>query len=164
MRSVFFFFFKQKTAYEMLRSLVGSEMCIRDRSSLVSTMNLEAGPVRSGCVIRADPTFGAVAGFKLVLHDIEARGEARNFIILVTHPNLVELQARLPHFGPRITAAINRIQQHSDDIRRYEVLTSSTGGAERRKQKNNEELRVVLKCNARSTTATGASTTSHRGQ
>ena len=30
--SVFcFFFFKQKTAYEMLRSLVGSEMCIRDR-------------------------------------------------------------------------------------------------------------------------------------
>ena len=29
-----FFFFKQKTAYEMLRSLVGSEMCIRDSSSL----------------------------------------------------------------------------------------------------------------------------------
>eukprot|EP00658_Telonema_sp_P-2_P070144 TRINITY_DN59747_c0_g1_i2.p1 TRINITY_DN59747_c0_g1~~TRINITY_DN59747_c0_g1_i2.p1 ORF type:complete len:125 (-),score=45.16 TRINITY_DN59747_c0_g1_i2:200-574(-) len=28
----FFFFFKQKTAYEMLRSLVGSEMCIRDRT------------------------------------------------------------------------------------------------------------------------------------
>ena len=29
MRGVFFF--KQKTAYEVLRSLVGSEMCIRDR-------------------------------------------------------------------------------------------------------------------------------------
>eukprot|EP00658_Telonema_sp_P-2_P069042 TRINITY_DN5809_c0_g1_i1.p1 TRINITY_DN5809_c0_g1~~TRINITY_DN5809_c0_g1_i1.p1 ORF type:complete len:503 (+),score=128.95 TRINITY_DN5809_c0_g1_i1:3-1511(+) len=29
-RGVIFFFFKQKTAYEMLRSLVGSEMCIRD--------------------------------------------------------------------------------------------------------------------------------------
>ena len=28
-----FFFFKQKTAYEMLRSLVGSEMCIRDRNT-----------------------------------------------------------------------------------------------------------------------------------
>ena len=27
---VFVFFFKQKTAYEVLRSLVGSEMCIRD--------------------------------------------------------------------------------------------------------------------------------------
>ena len=31
MLSVSVFFFKQKTAYEMLRSLVGSEMCIRDR-------------------------------------------------------------------------------------------------------------------------------------
>ena len=29
-----FFFFKQKTAYEMLRSLVGSEMCIRDSPRL----------------------------------------------------------------------------------------------------------------------------------
>ena len=29
-----FFFFKQKTAYEMLRSLVGSEMCIRDRCNI----------------------------------------------------------------------------------------------------------------------------------
>ena len=28
------FFFKQKTAYEMLRSLVGSEMCIRDSVKL----------------------------------------------------------------------------------------------------------------------------------
>ena len=29
----FFFFFKQKTAYEILSGLVGSEMCIRDRLS-----------------------------------------------------------------------------------------------------------------------------------
>ena len=28
---ILFFVFKQKTAYELLRSLVGSEMCIRDR-------------------------------------------------------------------------------------------------------------------------------------
>ena len=28
--SVSFFFFKQKTAYEIMPSLVGSEMCIRD--------------------------------------------------------------------------------------------------------------------------------------
>eukprot|EP00658_Telonema_sp_P-2_P058332 TRINITY_DN46800_c0_g1_i2.p1 TRINITY_DN46800_c0_g1~~TRINITY_DN46800_c0_g1_i2.p1 ORF type:complete len:123 (-),score=43.50 TRINITY_DN46800_c0_g1_i2:81-449(-) len=33
-----FFFFKQKTAYEMLRSLVGSEMCIRDRISMPSVV------------------------------------------------------------------------------------------------------------------------------
>eukprot|EP00658_Telonema_sp_P-2_P069639 TRINITY_DN58999_c0_g1_i1.p1 TRINITY_DN58999_c0_g1~~TRINITY_DN58999_c0_g1_i1.p1 ORF type:complete len:100 (+),score=33.07 TRINITY_DN58999_c0_g1_i1:108-407(+) len=31
MTTFLFFFLKQKTAYEMLRSLVGSEMCIRDR-------------------------------------------------------------------------------------------------------------------------------------
>ena len=30
------FFFKQKTAYEMQRGLVGSEMCIRDRSTIVT--------------------------------------------------------------------------------------------------------------------------------
>eukprot|EP00658_Telonema_sp_P-2_P075637 TRINITY_DN65285_c0_g1_i1.p1 TRINITY_DN65285_c0_g1~~TRINITY_DN65285_c0_g1_i1.p1 ORF type:complete len:128 (-),score=43.85 TRINITY_DN65285_c0_g1_i1:32-415(-) len=36
MCSFLFFFFKQKTAYEMLRSLVGSEMCIRDRNNVIS--------------------------------------------------------------------------------------------------------------------------------
>src|SRR5659263_778017 len=29
-----FFFFKQKTAYEIMPSLVGSEMCIRDRHEI----------------------------------------------------------------------------------------------------------------------------------
>ncbi len=29
---MFFFFFKQKTAYEISACLVGSEMCIRDRA------------------------------------------------------------------------------------------------------------------------------------
>eukprot|EP00658_Telonema_sp_P-2_P015487 TRINITY_DN15963_c0_g2_i4.p2 TRINITY_DN15963_c0_g2~~TRINITY_DN15963_c0_g2_i4.p2 ORF type:complete len:105 (+),score=31.12 TRINITY_DN15963_c0_g2_i4:65-379(+) len=33
-----FFFFKQKTAYEMLRSLVGSEMCIRDSPITASSL------------------------------------------------------------------------------------------------------------------------------
>ncbi len=32
----FFFFFKQKTAYEISLGLVGSEMCIRDRTTRVS--------------------------------------------------------------------------------------------------------------------------------
>eukprot|EP01016_Furgasonia_blochmanni_P033948 TRINITY_DN3609_c0_g1_i2.p1 TRINITY_DN3609_c0_g1~~TRINITY_DN3609_c0_g1_i2.p1 ORF type:complete len:568 (-),score=147.00 TRINITY_DN3609_c0_g1_i2:147-1850(-) len=35
--SIRFFFFKQKTAYEIMPSLVGSEMCIRDRVSTQST-------------------------------------------------------------------------------------------------------------------------------
>ena len=36
------FFFKQKTAYEMLRSLVGSEMCIRDRTGPAPQVRLGA--------------------------------------------------------------------------------------------------------------------------
>src|SRR5678815_5841113 len=39
-----FFFFKQKTAYEMLRSLVGSEMCIRDSIRAI----LGSGEARKG--------------------------------------------------------------------------------------------------------------------
>eukprot|EP00658_Telonema_sp_P-2_P034638 TRINITY_DN25272_c0_g1_i1.p1 TRINITY_DN25272_c0_g1~~TRINITY_DN25272_c0_g1_i1.p1 ORF type:complete len:445 (+),score=115.96 TRINITY_DN25272_c0_g1_i1:65-1399(+) len=41
-----FFFFKQKTAYEMLRSLVGSEMCIRDSYINTSSQDSlsQAGP------------------------------------------------------------------------------------------------------------------------
>ncbi len=34
---VCFFFFKQKTAYEISACLVGSEMCIRDRTTGVSS-------------------------------------------------------------------------------------------------------------------------------
>ena len=40
----FLFFFKQKTAYEIMPSLVGSEMCIRDRSTSVFIIFLSAGP------------------------------------------------------------------------------------------------------------------------
>ncbi len=42
-----FFFFKQKTAYEISLGLVGSEMCIRDRTTRVSNRGYEnAGGVR----------------------------------------------------------------------------------------------------------------------
>ncbi len=37
-----FFFFKQKTAYEISACLVGSEMCIRDRTTRVSNLRLGA--------------------------------------------------------------------------------------------------------------------------
>eukprot|EP00831_Metopus_contortus_P004567 TRINITY_DN11698_c0_g1_i2.p1 TRINITY_DN11698_c0_g1~~TRINITY_DN11698_c0_g1_i2.p1 ORF type:complete len:160 (+),score=37.99 TRINITY_DN11698_c0_g1_i2:52-531(+) len=37
--SFFFFFFKQKTAYEMQRGLVGSEMCIRDSVQILSVQS-----------------------------------------------------------------------------------------------------------------------------
>ena len=36
------FFFKQKTAYEMQRSLVGSEMCIRDSFHAIDATSLVA--------------------------------------------------------------------------------------------------------------------------
>ena len=39
---VFFFFFKQKTAYEISACLVGSEMCIRDRYSKTSSSQVTA--------------------------------------------------------------------------------------------------------------------------
>src|SRR5665254_24179 len=50
----FFFFFKQKTAYEMLRSLVGSEMCIRDRRE-ASTPQCQAPQWRNDCRRRLCP-------------------------------------------------------------------------------------------------------------
>ena len=36
--ALIFFFFKQKTAYEILSGLVGSEMCIRDSSQTVKSL------------------------------------------------------------------------------------------------------------------------------
>ena len=35
-----FFFFKQKTAYEIASCLVGSEMCIRDRNMMTMTSSI----------------------------------------------------------------------------------------------------------------------------
>ncbi len=39
-----FFFFKQKTAYEIGVRLVGSEMCIRDRTTGVSNPHADTKP------------------------------------------------------------------------------------------------------------------------
>ena len=54
-----FFFFKQKTAYEMLRSLVGSEMCIRD-----SVVHLEVAPRQHGAQ-QGRPALGVEGGREL---------------------------------------------------------------------------------------------------
>ena len=45
---IWFFFFRQKTAYEMLRSLVGSEMCIRDSLYAVPDLYFD---IRSGAEV-----------------------------------------------------------------------------------------------------------------
>eukprot|EP00658_Telonema_sp_P-2_P052260 TRINITY_DN40465_c0_g1_i1.p1 TRINITY_DN40465_c0_g1~~TRINITY_DN40465_c0_g1_i1.p1 ORF type:complete len:108 (+),score=20.23 TRINITY_DN40465_c0_g1_i1:3-326(+) len=64
--SCYFFFFKQKTAYEMLRSLVGSEMCIRDSAQTLH-LALEEG-------VRADRA--GASGRPLTGVDVLARGGA----------------------------------------------------------------------------------------
>ena len=56
-----FFFFKQKTAYEVLRSLVGSEMCIRDRRPSRQSPAATApatGPTAVGDCSRCGPLCG----------------------------------------------------------------------------------------------------------
>src|SRR5678816_2468776 len=63
----FFFFFKQKTAYEMLRSLVGSEMCIRDRYK----------PMRDLSNM-TDTMSKAAVGYERIRAVIETENEVRN--------------------------------------------------------------------------------------
>ena len=71
------FFFKQKTAYEMLRSLVGSEMCIRDSSSVgINIMMISTSEIKTSCVI--DEKFLEL-GVR-VLHDIFELDKIRNAI------------------------------------------------------------------------------------
>src|SRR5450756_648569 len=58
--SFFFFFFKQKTAYEIMPSLVGSEMCIRDSSITTRAMRLPTSARRCRspaprCTATSDP-------------------------------------------------------------------------------------------------------------
>jgi len=62
----YFFFFKQKTAYEIRLSLVGSEMCIRDRdySTLITMVKVwklggeypDPDPIRPGLQSMMDGT------------------------------------------------------------------------------------------------------------
>ena len=60
---VFFyvFFFKQKTAYELLRSLVGSEMCIRDSPYVVVLASGDSSVLADfGYYVRIQPSVGLI--------------------------------------------------------------------------------------------------------
>src|SRR3546814_7541800 len=47
---IVFFFFKQKTAYEILRCLVSSEMCIRDRYKTEVNVRQQGSALRVKCI------------------------------------------------------------------------------------------------------------------
>mgnify|MGYP007068836218 CR=1 FL=1 len=67
-RMLFCFFFKQKTAYEMLRSLVGSEMCIRDSAYLKVLMDEVFGRENfiSSIAIKIKAPSGVATGLSLI--------------------------------------------------------------------------------------------------
>eukprot|EP00658_Telonema_sp_P-2_P074456 TRINITY_DN63687_c0_g1_i1.p1 TRINITY_DN63687_c0_g1~~TRINITY_DN63687_c0_g1_i1.p1 ORF type:complete len:297 (-),score=44.31 TRINITY_DN63687_c0_g1_i1:119-1009(-) len=97
------FFFKQKTAYEMLRSLVGSEMCIRDRNSAVGGATV---PVASTSKVSpVDAVF--------LMADGSMKFESRP----TTGPLLVRFPHTLPlidpasgaYFNPETTHHINKV-------------------------------------------------------
>eukprot|EP00831_Metopus_contortus_P012789 TRINITY_DN1514_c0_g1_i1.p1 TRINITY_DN1514_c0_g1~~TRINITY_DN1514_c0_g1_i1.p1 ORF type:complete len:551 (+),score=94.09 TRINITY_DN1514_c0_g1_i1:68-1720(+) len=69
---VFFFFFKQKTAYEMQRGLVGSEMCIRDSYFSMGCGKIEKPPLR-----KIDHELGILMNLQL------ERWEAREIEIIM---------------------------------------------------------------------------------
>ena len=83
---VFFFFFKQKTAYEMLRSLVGSEMCIRDRSCTVGAGDFYWGG-RASTLFWVDPEEDLQVIFMTQLipsSTFNFRGQLKNICLLYT--------------------------------------------------------------------------------
>ena len=51
------FFFKQKTAYEIMPSLVGSEMCIRDRFIILCRERRGVTATARGSTVRQGPVF-----------------------------------------------------------------------------------------------------------
>ena len=59
----YIFFFKQKTAYEMLRSLVGSEMCIRDRRRNYAQFKQGLPRVQVYYAVKANPDPAIVKTF-----------------------------------------------------------------------------------------------------
>ena len=63
--AICFFVFKQKTAYEMLRSLVGSEMCIRDRYYVAPSAGDFHLQARSTCIDAGDPAMVDIIGSRM---------------------------------------------------------------------------------------------------
>eukprot|EP00658_Telonema_sp_P-2_P026559 TRINITY_DN20739_c0_g1_i1.p1 TRINITY_DN20739_c0_g1~~TRINITY_DN20739_c0_g1_i1.p1 ORF type:complete len:115 (+),score=42.25 TRINITY_DN20739_c0_g1_i1:94-438(+) len=81
-----FFFFKQKTAYEMLRSLVGSEMCIRDSVRGSAT----AGAVSQTDSVAASATHQALTRVEEMVHADSAFDQLPSLRDMLLRPELVQ--------------------------------------------------------------------------
>eukprot|EP00658_Telonema_sp_P-2_P039470 TRINITY_DN28238_c0_g3_i1.p1 TRINITY_DN28238_c0_g3~~TRINITY_DN28238_c0_g3_i1.p1 ORF type:complete len:479 (+),score=108.46 TRINITY_DN28238_c0_g3_i1:77-1513(+) len=94
-----FFFFKQKTAYEMLRSLVGSEMCIRDRNVRMGSLWMlreHVGTVRVRPMLHPD----TCAGLAGCLRDTDPDVQQEAFHLLL-NPELDDQQQVIADFLDR---------------------------------------------------------------
>ena len=98
-----FFFFKQKTAYERLRSLVGSEMCIRDRGSSARDYNPSA-PRRDQSPPLTRPLYHAQVG----AFSRAARGAGTRVLVVLGERRLVH-EAQVPHGG--VDAALRALSR-----------------------------------------------------
>src|SRR5665809_56638 len=74
---LFFFFFKQKTAYEIRLSLVGSEMCIRDRWGSGAENHLPAAPPRPGLHTDEASALDRAEALLLKLEDAPGQSSSR---------------------------------------------------------------------------------------
>ena len=93
-----FFFFKQKTAYEMLRSLVGSEMCIRDRRNRLVPINRRypLAVLLAACRAYTERTHRRLSFEYALMRGINDRQEHAQRLALITkgmlcHVNLIPL-------------------------------------------------------------------------
>ena len=99
---VFFFFFKQKTAYEISACLVGSEMCIRDRD-------------RSEAIIEDDTLVRLIAMPNVIVssHQAFLTKEALNNIAAVTVDNLLKFGRGEPSPDTEVCAPKEQDQRRS---------------------------------------------------
>lgn len=94
--------------------------------------------------IFTDANIGGVASLSFNLFDIEARGEKRPMLLLVTHPDPRELVSRMSLLGPYLTALAVDISAKSDEIRQAENTNAGTKSSAQKKTENyHSELRVA---------------------
>eukprot|EP00658_Telonema_sp_P-2_P024471 TRINITY_DN19834_c0_g1_i13.p1 TRINITY_DN19834_c0_g1~~TRINITY_DN19834_c0_g1_i13.p1 ORF type:complete len:249 (-),score=87.44 TRINITY_DN19834_c0_g1_i13:137-883(-) len=120
----FFFFFKQKTAYEMLRSLVGSEMCIRDRSQAVAKI--------TKAVERAVPPHLTMV-MSIICNSVCTRNDAVSVLHRTNAMSNLYLLATMLHGAPLLRLDVVRCIAT--------VVLSSLDGA--RASANHPNLRVI---------------------